>query len=620
MTNYTFLFIGLIYTTLLPGFVFTEFFLPKLAFWKKLPLYLILSIIISCYFSYFVAGAFGFTKETLLGCFLFFLFPLAYILIKKKLDVVIGIKNNWQIILTGILIYVVYFTALSPAIFKFHDGYFVMGGPNWQDTAMHLSIIQSLTQGNFPPQTPYFSGQPLTYYYFSDLHAAIVNTFFGEFFPQILVILNPFLATTFFFSVFALSYEITKKKIFSAISGVMTVFYGNFGFTNLIKELLTKSTNYVSLIVSNPFNFDKNYLQMTPMADYFLQNRPMMVGLPAFILTIMLLLGGNYFLAGIITAALIKFQLFGFVTSWIFFIVFIILSRKPIKKLFIFGTPSFILGLISVFVKVGERSLVNIFLDSFSWGPWQKHNPIWYVYFLATNLGLGFVIYLFTLLFKRSRENVDILSIYITSFIIAAIPLAVKFTIYEFDMLKFFYYLIPMISVLLAFFYSKYKRVKLSIFIFVVVTIISSLTSINMLFHSYLNKNKGYSYQDYEAGIWILKNTPQKSVFVTMPTVHSVPTDIGGRLRIISYINWPYSHGFNTGEDNVFTRVEDVESVYKTGEVTPVRLKYGTNYIFYGQDEESKFPLATKLFDLNKSLKLVYNRDGIKIYEIIQDN
>ena len=44
-----------------------------------------------------------------------------------------------------------------------------------------------------------------------------------------------------------------------------------------------------------------------------------------------------------------------------------------------------------------------------------------------------------------------------------------------------------------------------------------------------------------------------------MPTVHSATTDIGGRLRIISYINWPYSHGFNTGEDNVFTRVKDVD-------------------------------------------------------------
>jgi uncharacterized membrane protein len=137
-----------------------------------------------------------------------------------------------------------------------------------------------------------------------------------------------------------------------------------------------------------------------------------------------------------------------------------------------------------------------------------------------------------------------------------------------------------------------------------------------MLVHSYLNKNKGYSIGDYEAGIWILENTPQKSVFVTMPTVHSAPTDIGGRLRIISYINWPYSHGSNVGTDNVFIRVRDVESVYDSGDIFSVKSKYGANYIFYGRDEEDKYPSAAKLFDLNKNLVLVYNRDGIKIYEI----
>ena len=512
-----------------------------------------------------------------------------------------------------------------------------MGGPNWQDTAMHLSIIQNLSQGNFPPQAPYFSGQPLSYYYFSDLHAAIVNTFFGKFFPRILVILNPFLATAFFFSVFALSYEITKKRIFSAISGIMAVFYGNMGFVNLIRDLATKNIGYANTIASNPYNFDKNYLQMAPMADYFLQNRPMMVGLPSFVLVILLLLKTKenrrgfmpkLFTAGIITAALIKFQLFGFVVSWIFFGIRFLLElfskrikfTRFLKYLFIFGAPSILTGLILLSSKVEGRTVINIFIDSFSWGPWQRNSPIWYIYFLAGNLGVAFVICLFTPLFKRIRKNADLLPVYITSFIVLAIPLIMKFTIYEFDMLKFFYYLIPMISVVLAYFYSKYKRMKISIFIFIAVTIISSLTSVNMLVHSYLNKNVGYSYQDYESGIWIIENTPQKSVFVTMPTVHSAPTDIGGRLRVISYINWPYSHGLNVGEDNVFARVKDVEAVYESGDTSSVKVKYGADYVFYGHEEENKFPLAAKLFDLNKNLKLVYNRGGIKIYEIIQYN
>jgi hypothetical protein len=273
--------------------------------------------------------------------------------------------------------------------------------------------------------------------------------------------------------------------------------------------------------------------------------------------------------------------------------------------------------LIFVTSKVESRSLINIFLDSFSWEPWQKHNLLWFAYFLGGNLGLGFLIYILGIFFKRSWKEAEVLSIYITSFILTVIPLIMKFTIYEFDMLKFFYYLIPLICVLLAYFYAKSKHKRLSILIFILITIVSSLTSINLLVHSYLNKSQGYTYGDYKAGIWICNNTPQKSIFVTMPTVHSAPTDIGGRLRIISYISWPYSHGFNTGTDNVFSRVTDVTSVYKTGDIAAVKLKYEARYIFYGQEESGQFPAAGKLFDENKNLKLIYNQDGIKIYKII---
>ena len=103
-----------------------------------------------------------------------------------------------------------------------------------------------------------------------------------------------------------------------------------------------------------------------------------------------------------------------------------------------------------------------------------------------------------------------------------------------------------------------------------------------------------------------------------MPTVHSAPTDIGGRLRIISYINWPYSHGFNVGNDNVFSRVNEVTEVYKSGDIASVKLKYGAGYIYYSREERGQFPNADKLFERNKNLNLIYNQDGIEIYKIIQ--
>lgn len=503
---------------------------------------------------------------------------------------------------------------------------------------MHLSIVQNLSQGNFPPAAPYFSGWPLSYYYFSDFHAAILNVASSDFFPKSLVILNSFLVMTFFFSVFALSYQITKKKMISCLSAVMATLFGNLGFINLISKMFETGSGYISLVTSDAFNFDKNYIQMTPLADYFLQNRPMMVGLPSVVVVIFLLTNivdssnsnKNYSLTilttGIITASLIRFQMFGVVVSFLVFAVFVLLRlflkktkiKDLIRDMLIFILPGILIFTAFSLWQESGRSVFEIFLNSFSWGSWYGKNISWYFGFFICNFGISFLIYILSFFFKKSWKKIEVLMIYFVSLALIGIPLIMKFTIYEFDMLKFYYYLVPLICVILAFFYSNLKHKKISILILAVIVLVSSLTSVNMLFYSFLNKNKGYSLGDYDSGIWIIKNTPQRSVFVTMPTVHSAPSDIGGRLRIISYINWPYSHGFNVGSDNVFSRVKDVEFVYTTGDISLVKTKYNANYVFYGQEERNQFPSAYKLFDINKNLELVYNRDEVRIYKIIR--
>ena len=499
-----------------------------------------------------------------------------------------------------------------------------MGGPNWQDTAMHLSVIESLTQGNFPPQAPYFSGQPLSYYYFSDLHAAIVNIFYGNFFPRILVILNPFFAMLFFFAVYALCFELTRKRSYSAIAALASVFYGNLSFVVFFDKLRSSGLKFFTFVANNTFCTDKNYFKVTPMADYFLQNRPMMAGLSTLIVIILLLKKKKILLAGLVTAFLIKFQMFGFMVAWIFFGFYILIElfsktidfKKFFRNVLIFTLPSLIFLSSIIFTNVGERSMFQVLVQSFSWGPWQKHNLFWFILFGVLNLNIIFPLFLFSFLFKKNYKNNSLLPLYLTSFVIFLIPFLMRFTIYEFDMFKFFYYLVPLMCVLVATSFSKVRFKKSAFIVFILLCIPVMLTSVILLTHSFFNKNIGYTFSDLSAGTWIRKNTPQKSVFITMPTVHSAVTDIGGRLRVISYNNWPYSHGFNYGSDNVFSRVKDVESVYQTGDVSLVKSKYNANYIFLGLEEISRFPNALKLLDRNTKLRKVYNLENIVIYEI----
>ena len=58
----------------------------------------------------------------------------------------------------------------------------ISGGSNWSDLGVHLSIAETLNAGaNFPPEVPYFSGEPLVYHWFADFHAAIAANAAGLF-------------------------------------------------------------------------------------------------------------------------------------------------------------------------------------------------------------------------------------------------------------------------------------------------------------------------------------------------------------------------------------------------------------------------------------------------------
>ena len=58
------------------------------------------------------------------------------------------------------------------------DGW-VTGGWNWSDLLVHVAIGSSIAAGNFPPEVPYFAGEPLTYHWFADFHGAIASSVAG---------------------------------------------------------------------------------------------------------------------------------------------------------------------------------------------------------------------------------------------------------------------------------------------------------------------------------------------------------------------------------------------------------------------------------------------------------
>lgn len=611
--------------------MFVELFFNKIRFEIKFALYFVVSLIVSTYLVYFVAFIFGLGRLTVLltlSPFLLFSVPL---LIKRKSDFSEYFKSNKKGIFTALFMAVVYFIALYPAILGREDNYLVMSSVNWQDTALHMSITQNLTQGNFPPQAPYFSGQPLSYYYFSDLHSAIINLFYGEFFPRIFVLDNAFLAGVFTLTVYAFSSEVTKNKNLSAVSAFMATLFGSLIFTKFISSVL-KGDKVLDLLRNNTYSME--YMQifgMANMADYYLQNRPMMIGFLGVVMITVLSIYTHRekniptaFLSGIVTACLIQFQFFSVVACGLSFLFLVVIgtikkdAKFAIKSLVAFSLPVLILYLILGVRTVNEASFLELLKRTFHFSPWSNidRSSMWYFGFVMLNLGLPFIISLTSIFQKRqirSLKNLTLLSL-----VFVLIPCIMTFTIAKEDMIKFFYFP-AIISCVVSPIILKnvIKQEKMFLIAISILIFTTTFSSVLTLTNSFLNKNFGYSFAEYDAGLWIRKFTPFKSVFVTMPTIHSAPADFGGRLRIISYINWPYTHGFNIGKDNVFTRAQDVEEVYKTGDIEKIKLKYSPDYIYFGQEERQSYPTAGSYFDKHKNLIKVYSKDNIDIYRIL---
>ncbi len=630
--NYLLLFGGFVFSFFLPGYLIIQSFYAYLPTYKKLPLIGVISIIISTYFAYFAFIIFGFSRGVL--GFLIFLFSLIFIFYALKQRFIFKKRSlHKRAVLISIFIYILFFVALAPGIMTFFNGYWVLSAVNWQDTAMHLGIMESIREGNFLPQAPYFSGQPLTYYYFSDFHTALVAFFANKPSWEVLVWDNPFFAALFSLSIYGLTMSTTRSRSASVFASLTSVFAGSFMFLYFISDWAESNFLFSTLshLIRNKgytMDFD-TVVTMVPMADYFLQNRPMMVGLSTVVCTMILSLEKKHwtkalFLASAISAFVFKFQLFASVVGFgvIGLSVLINLRHKNKKEILkaigVVLIPVIVVAIWLSASRVGSTSFIEVVRSTLRLGPWNKEADLgWFLLFYPANLGTTFILGLIYGLFNlRKNQNKKLHFLFVYSIYCLLVPLIVVFTAYEWDMFKFFYFsqigFVVLSGVSLNFLW-KYKWGKM-LALFLLLSI--GATSILTLLWSGLNKFQAYTNDQYLAGLWIKNNTPKNTIFLTPPTVHSPVTQIAGRLRVLSYTTWPYSHGYSIGEDNVFARLEDIEKVYEepdTSKAKNVFYKYNVDYIYWDENVEKDYPgIYLKL--LNGKYRIFYQRGSVAIF------
>lgn len=585
------------FTFLVPGLVAARFF--KLKPYETMAFIPIFSVLVSTQLIYYTSLLFGYSSITIICSFLALAAVHAIVNAKRTRQYSfksLREKNPFSKTTLAIflLIFIVASVVLCRSVWYTNQTGIVITGSNWQDTPMHYEIIESLNNGNFPPEMPYYAGAKTNYHYFVDYHTAILEKVYG-FLPTLLPVLNAV-----FILIFAVStYSLTRDKGETAANFATIIATFGWGFIYLL---------LFSALTSGQFSPAQNYTYqyngffgLPPILDNLFQQRPLLIGLPAFALILTLLRNmedkNRLLLAGVVTGLVFPFHMFSFLCAYVVFFLSALLNYKKFKlhSLLFFVSAAIALP----FIVAGNVS-VPITLAPIWAVMFIKENPVFYY---VANLGIPFLIAIASII--KVRETLWQI-VFLALFLI---PNVVSLTPNPWDMYKFFIFAWIPIAALSATALAKIRR-RLAL----ALVLLSVLASASVILYNVGTDYTAANWNEYNAGMWVRENTEPQTVFLTYYSIHCPPTMIGGRLRVASYANWVYGHG--VALDEIYTRFADVDKAY-TGtkaDLQQVIDKYNVTYIYVGNEELSHYPQCTAKFDNITWLKPVYN-GSVRIYK-----
>ena len=596
--SYVAVLVALVFTFLIPGLIGCRFFrLKSHELWAFVPLF---SVLVSVQLIYSLSLAVGYSKETVLGSLLVLTAVYAFVVYRKgePLKPPMILKFT-QIKKSSMLLFAVIFfislIVLLASVWRGNENGIIITGSNWQDTPFHFEIIESLNQGNFPPQTPNYVGTPLSYHYFIDFHTAIVEKMYG-YLPSVLPVLNALFILVFGLAVYALARPYGRRA--AVVATVIGVFGWGLSYFGLFGALLSGTfspyDNYI-------YQFGDTF-GLPSMFDNLLQQRPLLVGLPAFALVLALLRDmedkNRLLLAGLITGLTYQFHNVAFFCCGVAFGVCLLLNFRKLKLSYfyfvlpaVFALPFLLFGGASFGAQLSFEFLATYVKNPFIFYP--------------LNLGVPFVLVLVSFL-RRGHEYLKI-----TFLLLLLIPNFIQFTPWSWDMYKFFMFAWVPIAVLSGAMLAKTRRI-----IVVTLVLLSIITSASVVIYNVGTDYSGATWSEYDVGLWIRENTPQGSVFLTYYMIHEPPTMIGGRVRVSSYIYWSYGHGVPLEE--IWAREHQIDSAYNgtVADLASVVRQYNVSYVYVGNEELGKYPNCIAHFDSVDWLSTVYLNGNLRVYQV----
>jgi len=401
------------------------------------------------------------------------------------------------------------------------SGGWVSGGWNWSDFLVPVAIGQSILEGNFPPQVPYFAGVPLTYHWFADFHGAIAAGVAGLHVIPVFIVSSGLLAGSLALVAWELALRLMGSRRAATIATLLLFLAGGMGWLRLVTDVAAGAGAPWDLIRSN--SYDNSWADGWPyfkiasvMGTGLFSHRATTFGLPGIVSVLLLVrvsLGrrpAGMALAGTLAALLAPFQFYFFPATYLLVGLYAVARRAWRRRGWLRDAALFLAPVVLALPFVVGPALLQHERGSIrfvvGWGEAPFKDGLGaVVFFYVTNIGLPLLLGVLALLVSRPPGRAFLAAWAVALFLV---PNLVVAGAVEFDMNKYFQVMAVALALLGGWLLRRRRTV--------VVAVVIAATAISpVLVASWhvLSESVALSTGQERAARWIADNTPQRAVF-----------------------------------------------------------------------------------------------------------
>jgi len=510
-------------------------------------------------------------------------------------------RSAWPAALVAVLGMLVVGVTLGVGMWRTTETGISSGGTNWSDLGVHLSIAETLNAGgNFPPEVPYFAGEPLVYHWFADFGAAILARSADMFSIPAMVVQSTVLTGALALLVFSLARRLVRDigaRRVGTLAAALVVFGGGMGYSLFVRDVLNTAVDPLELIAMN--SYDNQWLTDWPyfrvpsvMGTGLLAHRATTAGLPILVGAMLLLVAGlptarqraagwndrRWLVgaAGLLGALLAPFHFFFFPVVPLLALTWVLAGGRLLDRQAAGNALAFLLPYLLAVPFVIGPALQAGGSDGIRFVvPWQSAPhadgiPA-VVFFYLTNLGIPFVLAVLALL-TPSVPRLAFLGAWVIGLFL--IPNLVQLSVIDFDMNKYFQAMWIAVAILAAWFIHRWPWPAVA-----AVVVLSVPSPLLVAGWTATSRIQSISAAEVAAADWVRRETPPDAVFVTDGWVNSL-TDSAGRKRLTTFGPYIANLGFRPDE-----RIADVMRIYCAGDSAlsaQLMRAYGATYVIDG--------------------------------------